>query len=244
MPPANATACSAPGAAPVRLAARFGEAPDVDRGEQQERRQHRRIGEPLDLGVLRNRISARVTVPIVATACPPVARRATMRACCSPRPVLELPGRGRTRPGAVRSLPPALRPWVRRRSGAPVWAAVGYEGPARDLVGALKFRGALALADPMAALMAAAAPVRAPARGARSRAAASRAPAATRLQPGRASGARAGRRTGLPVSDCLVRGGWNLRQVGRGRSAGWPGRRGRSACAARCPRARCWWTTS
>ena len=42
--------------------------------------------------------------------------------------------------------------------GLEVWAPVGYEGPARDLVRALKFRGALGAADTMAALMAAGAP--------------------------------------------------------------------------------------
>jgi ComF family protein len=105
------------------------------------------------------------------------------------------------------------------QSGAPVWAAVGYEGPARALVGALKFRGALAVADPMAALMVAAAPAE------RLRGALVPVP----LHPARRRRrgfnqaerlARAlGRRTGLPVEDCLVRGGRNLRQVGRDRPA-------------------------
>ena len=45
-----------------------------------------------------------------------------------------------------------------RVMGLEVWAPVGYEGPARDLVRALKFRGALGAADTMAALMAAGAP--------------------------------------------------------------------------------------
>jgi predicted amidophosphoribosyltransferase len=39
-----------------------------------------------------------------------------------------------------------------------VWAPLAYAGPARDLVRALKFRGALGLADTMAAQMAANAP--------------------------------------------------------------------------------------
>jgi predicted amidophosphoribosyltransferase len=42
--------------------------------------------------------------------------------------------------------------------GVRVWAPVAYSGPARDLVRALKFRGATALADAMAAQIAANAP--------------------------------------------------------------------------------------
>lgn len=43
-------------------------------------------------------------------------------------------------------------------AGLAVWAAVSYEGPARALVRALKFRGAVPLVDTMAAQMAANAP--------------------------------------------------------------------------------------
>src|ERR671914_1398682 len=42
--------------------------------------------------------------------------------------------------------------------GVRVWAPVAYEGPARDLVRALKFRGALSLAREMSALVVASAP--------------------------------------------------------------------------------------
>src|SRR5215212_9715090 len=42
--------------------------------------------------------------------------------------------------------------------GVPVWAPVAYSGPARDLVRALKFRGAIGLADTMAAQIVANAP--------------------------------------------------------------------------------------
>jgi predicted amidophosphoribosyltransferase len=42
--------------------------------------------------------------------------------------------------------------------GVPVWAPLAYSGPARDLVRALKFRGATALADAMAAQIVANAP--------------------------------------------------------------------------------------
>jgi predicted amidophosphoribosyltransferase len=43
-------------------------------------------------------------------------------------------------------------------AGVRTWSAVAYEGPARELVRGLKFRGATALADAMAALMVANAP--------------------------------------------------------------------------------------
>ena len=40
-------------------------------------------------------------------------------------------------------------------SGLTVWAPVAYEGPARELVKGLKFHGATAIADELAALIAA-----------------------------------------------------------------------------------------
>jgi ComF family protein len=114
--------------------------------------------------------------------------------------------------GSLRFLAPAP-------PSAPVWAALEYDGPARVMVRALKFRGALGLADPMAALMAACAPVErlhgelvpVPLHPARRRQRGFN--QAERL-------ARAlGRRTGMAVVDCLRRGGSNLRQVGRDRAA-------------------------
>ena len=98
-----------------------------------------------------------------------------------------------------------------------VWAALEYEGPARALVGALKFRGALALADPMAALMVAAAPgerlcgalVPVPLHPARRR--------RRGFNQAERLAAALGRRAGLPVAECLVRGGSRVRQVGRDR---------------------------
>jgi ComF family protein len=102
---------------------------------------------------------------------------------------------------------------------APVWAAVEYEGPARAMVGALKFRGALGLADPMAALIAACAPVE------RLRGELVPVPLhpARRRKRGFNQAERLahalGRRTGMAVRDCLLRGGSNLRQVGRDRAA-------------------------
>jgi ComF family protein len=103
--------------------------------------------------------------------------------------------------------------------GAAVWAAVEYEGPARALIGALKFRGAIGLADPMAALMAAQVPA--------GRLCGELVPVPLHPLRRRKRGynqaerlARAlGRRTGLAVADCLARGGSDLRQVGRDRAA-------------------------
>lgn len=113
-----------------------------------------------------------------------------------------------------------LGPEPARVAGVEVWAPVAYEGPARDLVRALKFRSATGVADAMAAPIAAGAP------------AALSAPGATLvpvpLHPARRRHrgfdqasllARAlGRRVGLPVSRCLVRRGPASSQVGRGRA--------------------------
>ncbi len=103
-----------------------------------------------------------------------------------------------------------------------VWAPVAYDGPARALVGGLKFRGAVGLADPMAAQIAAGAPL-----------SMLRPPALlvpVPLHPARARrrgynqaerlAAAVARRTGMRVADCLCRGGpAGGRQVGRGRDA-------------------------
>lgn len=111
-------------------------------------------------------------------------------------------------------------------AGVAVWAPVAYEGPARDLVRALKFRGALRAADTMAAVMVAAAPA-----GLLPRAPAGDPPALVPvpLHPARrrrrgynqaAVLARAlSERTGLGLADCLARAGPRGTQVGRPRSA-------------------------
>lgn len=102
-------------------------------------------------------------------------------------------------------------------SGVRVWAPVAYAGPARDLVRALKFRGATAVADAMAAQIAANAPA--------SMLGAALVPVPLhprRLrrrgynQAGLIADALA-RRTGLEVADCLRRAGSAATQVGRDR---------------------------
>jgi ComF family protein len=104
--------------------------------------------------------------------------------------------------------------------GVPVWAPVAYEGPARALVTALKFRGALTAAAAMAAQMAANAPpgvldsgrlVPVPLHPRRLR--------RRGFNQAERLSAAISARTGLTVHDCLVRGGAPVTQVGRDRSA-------------------------
>ena len=106
-----------------------------------------------------------------------------------------------------------------RAAFAASWAPVAYEGIARRLVAALKFRGALALAEVMAAQMAANLPpplrevhavVPVPAhRGRRRR---------RGFDPAELLARALARRLGLPLAPCLRRGG-GRRQVGVGRAA-------------------------
>ncbi|MET0972448.1 MAG: ComF family protein [Thermoleophilaceae bacterium] len=118
----------------------------------------------------------------------------------------------------------------------PAWAPVGYEGPARELVRALKFRGAAALVDAMAAQIAANAPSGLLGEGAGPD------PAPPVLVPvplhprrmrargfnqARLLAEALARRTGLATADCLERLGAEGTQVGRGpheRRAGPAGR--------------------
>jgi ComF family protein len=112
--------------------------------------------------------------------------------------------------------------WLR---GVRVWAPVAYSGPARDLVGALKFRAAMGVADAMAAQIAANAPpgwldawpevlsvvtlVPVPLHPRRLR--------SRGYNQAAAIAAALGRRAGLEVADCLVRTGPAATQVGRHR---------------------------
>jgi ComF family protein len=119
-------------------------------------------------------------------------------------------------------------------SGVPVWAPLAYSGPARELVRALKFRGALAVADAMAAQIAANAPAAlleaAPTGLHEAAAPPGPAPAAlvpVPLHPRRLRrrgynqagliAAALARRAGLEVVDCLARTGTAATQVGRDR---------------------------
>jgi predicted amidophosphoribosyltransferase len=104
-------------------------------------------------------------------------------------------------------------------AGVRVWAPVAYEGTARDLVRALKFRGALALAREMAAIAVASAPdgllrgslVPVPLH-----------PVRLRRRGFNQAAVLAGaiaERTALAPADCLRRRGPAPPQVGRGRGA-------------------------
>ena len=129
-------------------------------------------------------------------------------------------------------------PWLRsgcprcglpkhRRRGCPAaaaafprsWAPMAYRGVARRLVAALKFRGALAVADVMAAQMAANLPPElregiaalVPVASARARR------RARGFDPARVLTLALARRLDLPVADCLARRDGASRQVGASR---------------------------
>ena len=118
--------------------------------------------------------------------------------------------------------------------GMPVWAPLAYSGPARDLVRALKFRGALALADAMAAQIVANAP---PGLLDAAPAAAGCTLVPVPLHPRRlrkrgynqaaAIAEAIGGRAGLPVLDCLTRSGPSVTQMGRNRAERTAGPAGR-----------------
>ena len=125
-----------------------------------------------------------------------------------------------------------LGPAPARLLGLEVWAPVSYEGPARDLVRALKFRGALGAADTMAALMAAGAPPELlPRPGPPGLRRPDERPVLVPvpLHPARRRRrgynqatvlARAlGKRTGVELAECLARAGPRGTQVGRPRAA-------------------------
>jgi ComF family protein len=129
--------------------------------------------------------------------------------------------------GGCRRLLGRLGPEPVLLSGVRVWAPVAYAGPARDLVRALKFRGATAVAHAMAAQIAANAPAELLA-GAAGAPRPGPALVPVPLHPRRLR--RRGynqarlladalaRRTGLDLTDCLWRKGSAATQVGRDRS--------------------------
>ena len=133
-------------------------------------------------------------------------------------------------------LPPPCRPCPAARAAFDrAWAPLAYAGPARDLVTALKFRGALALADLMAAQIAAALPEDLagpktagegePGEPAPDGTGPAIVPVPTHPASVRARGfdqaerlAEAlSRRTGLPLDACLRRDGTATRQIGTSR---------------------------
>jgi predicted amidophosphoribosyltransferase len=107
--------------------------------------------------------------------------------------------------------------------GVPVWAPLAYSGPARDLVRALKYRGAIALADAMAAQIVANAP---PGRLEPASAGCTLVPVPLHPRRLRSRGYNqaaaiadaVGDRAGLPVLPCLSRSGPSITQVGRDRA--------------------------
>jgi predicted amidophosphoribosyltransferase len=168
---------------------------------------------------------ASVITELLALIAPPACA-----ACRAPLAGAEL----RICPACVRALPwlrgrPCTRcglPRHRGRSGCPAagaafaaaWAPLAYEGVARDLVAALKFRAAVPLADLMAAQMAAGLPAALreveavvpvpPHRGRRRR---------RGFDPAGVLAAALARRLALECVPCLQRGG-GRRQVGAGRA--------------------------
>jgi predicted amidophosphoribosyltransferase len=117
---------------------------------------------------------------------------------------------------------PCGRPCPAARSAiAAAWAPVVFEGPARALVHALKFRGALGMADAMAAQMVASAPrgllappgalVPVPTHGLRRR--------ARGFDQAERLAAAMAERTGLQIVRCLTRAGAASRQAGASRAA-------------------------
>ncbi|HET9736818.1 MAG TPA: double zinc ribbon domain-containing protein [Solirubrobacteraceae bacterium] len=158
-----------------------------------------------------------VVVPPACVACRAALPRADLRLCAACiRALPWLPARRCERCGLPRH----------RRGGCPAaraafarsWSPLAYEGVARQLVGALKFRGALPLADLMAAHIAANLP-------AELRAGALVAVPPQRLRrrrrgfdPAAALSSALAGRLGLPEQACLRRRDHGARQVGASRT--------------------------
>jgi ComF family protein len=125
--------------------------------------------------------------------------------------------RGEALCGACRASLHRVTPEPVLLSGVPVWAPLAYSGPARDLVRALKFRGAIALADAMAAQIVANAPsgllqgelVPVPLHPSRLR--------KRGYNQAAVIAEAVARRADIEVLDCLRRSGPSVTQVGRDR---------------------------
>ncbi len=128
-----------------------------------------------------------------------------------------LPWLGRCCPRCALPQPCRACP-ARDAAYARAWSPLSHDGPARALVSALKFRGALPVADLMAAQLLASAPaglldgalVPVPLHPARAR--------ARGFDQAASIAAALSRRSGLALAPCLRRGGRATRQLGAGRA--------------------------
>ena len=192
------------------------------------------------------RLRAELTAALAPPACLalPRAARRRRRARCACRAAARCRGcaaraarAARCRRRAARAVP------ARGARSTQAWAPLAHDGPARALVVALKFRGALPVARPDGGADGGRAR-----RASCSRRRARAGPAAPGAAPARAASTRRGcspprsrRARGLPVVACLRRGGRPPRQVGAGRARP-PRGAGRPAAARRaapCRGARC-----
>ena len=173
-----------------------------------------------------------VVVPPACVACRAALPRAELWLCAScTRALPWLPARGCARCGLAahrRGCPAAGAAFAR------AWAPLAHDGVARELVAALKFRGALPVAALMAAHMAAnlpgdlragapAALVPVPSQAARAR--------RRGFDPAGALAAALAPRLGLPVRRCLRRRDHAERQVGSSRASAAAAGGWRSSCA-------------
>src|SRR5262245_59069362 len=174
-----------------------------------------------------------LVVPPLCTACGAPVAAAEEVLCAACRRALPWLPRNRCPRCA---LPAPCRPCPARRAAfSASWAPLAHDGPARAVVGALKFHGRLALADAMAAQIAAGAPGRLldgatlvpvpAARARRRRRGYDHAEVLARALAGR---------TGLPVARPLRR-STGARQLGAGRTERLAGGRVEVAAKGRAP---------
>jgi predicted amidophosphoribosyltransferase len=168
-----------------------------------------------------DRLCAELTaalVPPVCLACRASLTGANAQLCVSCRRALPWLAEPRC-PRCALPAPCGRRCPARSAAFERAWAPLAHDGPARALVAALKFRGALPVAQLMAAQIAASAPrellanavlVPVPLHPARRR--------ARGFDQGTLIAAALARRGGLPVVACLRRGGRPTRQLGADRT--------------------------